>query len=339
MARVTVLMPVYNVEKYIKEAIDSILNQTFKDFILLILDDYSTDNTAKIISEYTDPRIKYYKQDKNVGLSENLNTGVALADTEYLARMDGDDISVATCLEKQINFLDTHADIDICSVGFQFFGAKNSTVIFPENHEDIKVQHLFGCSVIQPMFRRSLFINNKLKYKTEAFPAEDYMMWAEALKVGKAYTIQEVLFYYRSHPDQISTEKRENQITKSNLVRLFMLEWLSTNFTYSEKEYIVESFLTGSVSNLNEFNQLIYFSNVILEKNKLNNKFCEKALIKRFKKHFYVVSFNLSHSLYFQEKYSLNLFLKFLLSGLAKYFSVNVFFKVLVKSMLCVKLK
>lgn len=122
--RVTVLMPVYNVEKYVKEAIESVLNQSYKNFQLLILDDCSTDDTAGIVKSFTDTRIRYYRQEKNVGLAENLNSGVELSDTEYLARMDGDDISVPTWLEKQILFLDAHPEIGLCSVGFRFFWYK-----------------------------------------------------------------------------------------------------------------------------------------------------------------------------------------------------------------------
>lgn len=334
MPRVTVLMPVFNVEKYIREAIDSILNQTFSDFILLILDDYSTDNTAKIVSEYTDQRIKYYKQDKNVGLSENLNTGVALADTEYLARMDGDDISVATCLEKQINFLDTHPDIDICSVGFQFFGAKNSTVIFPENHEDIKAAQIFGNCIILPMFRRQFFTDNNLKYKTDAFPAEDYRMWSECLMIGKAYNLQEVLFYYRMHPEQISTEKKQKQAEKANEVRLFLYKYLSTNVETDFLDFYLNKFCAYDNIALEDIKKIKDFGEFLIKENSKSEHFEGNALKRQFVKQLSYKTYSLVVNKYFTNAYNPISFLKYLNTGVFLYVSFKLNTKLLIKSLL-----
>src|SRR2546423_6687976 len=109
--RVSVLMPVYDVAKYLREAIDSILGQTFTDFEFIIIDDASTDRSAEIINSYNDPRIRFIQNEKNVGLIATLNRGLDLAYGEYLARMDQDDVSLPERLAKQVAFMETASDV------------------------------------------------------------------------------------------------------------------------------------------------------------------------------------------------------------------------------------
>ena len=102
--RVTVLMPVHNAGQFLNEAIDSILNQSFKHFEFLIIDDGSTDNSAAIIESYRDPRIRLLRNDRNMGITPTLNKGISLASCELIARMDADDISHPSRLQKQYGF-------------------------------------------------------------------------------------------------------------------------------------------------------------------------------------------------------------------------------------------
>ena len=106
----TVLMPVYNTEKYLKEAVDSILQQSFPDFEFLIIDDSSTDSSAEIIAAYRDPRIRVLKNEKNMGMSATLNKGIEMCRTELIARMDADDISYPERLEKQFRFFESNPE-------------------------------------------------------------------------------------------------------------------------------------------------------------------------------------------------------------------------------------
>ena len=112
--KISILLPAYNDEKYIAEAITSILSQNVSDFELLILNDASIDDTEKVVLSFSDKRIKYIKNEKNLGLSENLNKGMRLAKGLYFARMDGDDICLPGRLEKQLRVLEENPDIDIC---------------------------------------------------------------------------------------------------------------------------------------------------------------------------------------------------------------------------------
>ncbi|SVC41049.1 uncharacterized protein METZ01_LOCUS293903, partial [marine metagenome] len=109
---ITVLMPVYNGAKYLNEAIDSILNQTFQNFEFIIIDDGSTDDSVKIIKSYDDNRIRLVENRNNLGQSETLNKGLSLTRGKYIARMDQDDISMPERLKKQFEFMENNSDVD-----------------------------------------------------------------------------------------------------------------------------------------------------------------------------------------------------------------------------------
>lgn len=317
MTKVTVLMPAYNVGKYIRESIDSVLKQTYRDFELLVVDDCSTDNTAEVVKRFDDPKIKYVKNEKNLGLADNLNRGLELIETEYVARMDGDDIANPMWLEREIGLLETHPEIGICSGGFRFFGTRDGEVIYPEHPEDAQANMLFGCTVIVPVFRRSILIDNDLHYKSEAFPAEDYRLWAECIRVTKLYTIQDVLFQYRMHESQICTEKHEIQIKKADEARLHMLDWLSSDFSDDEKRYFLNQFVSGEIRSKEDFRKKKAFSGLLLEKNRMQNHFSEAALKKRFKQNITLSLYKGIVSSFFNEQYSLKQYFMYLRSGMA----------------------
>ena len=303
MPRVTVLMPTYNVAPWVEEAVQSVLNQTYRDFELLVVDDGSTDNTLDHVRSIQDDRIRIAAFPDNVGLAENLNRGLDLIGTELVARMDGDDIAEPDWLETGINVLDTHPEVGICSFGFQFFGAKTSLVRFPEHHEDSKAQMLFGCTVIVPVFRKSVFTDNHLRYSTEAFPAEDYMMWANAYRVTQVYNVQRTLFHYRTHPTQISTSRREAQIVKSNEVRLKMLHWLNPNFTDEEKRYFLDVFVPCKIESKEDITELKHFAQLLISHNTYGN-YSNEALRQKFKFHIgYGVLEYVEHT-YFAQQYT-----------------------------------
>ena len=152
MVKVTVLMPTYNVAPYVKEAVESVLTQTYRDFLLLVIDDCSTDATVEAVRSFDDPRLRIVQNECNLGLAENLNRGLSLVATEYVARMDGDDIAEPCWLEHEVAVLDAHPNIGICGAGFERFGTAETQVRFPKRHEDIVANMLFECSVIVPTF-------------------------------------------------------------------------------------------------------------------------------------------------------------------------------------------
>lgn len=333
MPRVTVLMPTYNVAPWVEEAIQSVLNQTYRDFELLVVDDASTDDTLDHVRSIQDDRIRIAAFPDNVGLAENLNRGLDLIGTELVARMDGDDIAEPDWLETGIRVLDSHPDIDICSFGFQFFGTKTSLVRFPELHEDSKAQMLFGCTVIVPVMRRKVFTDNNLRYRTDTFPAEDYNLWARAYRVAKVYNVQRTLFHYRTHATQISTARRQAQIEKSNEVRLLMLDWLSPDFTDEEKQYFLDRFVPCKIEQRQDIDRLQQFADLLISRN-TQGHYDTPALRRKFKSHISYGALAYAEEKYFAKRYNTIQLLHLLTSGIYPTLPVKNRRKLLIKSIL-----
>ena len=201
--RVSVLTPIYNTNPtHLREMIESILNQTFTDFEFLILND-SPDNTEieKIVQDYAkkDKRIKYSKNDKNMGITPSRNKLLKMARGEYFAIFDHDDISVPDRLAREVEYLDTHPHVGVVSGWLQYFGTDNSIVKNPENDFDIKVLTIQNCYIAHTaaMIRKSVLVDNNIEYEETYTPAEDYRLWARLMDVTHFYNIQDVLVKYR----------------------------------------------------------------------------------------------------------------------------------------------
>ena len=210
---VSILMPVYNCADYLAEAIESMLRQTYSDFELIILDDGSTDHSRQIVERFSDHRIVYHCNEHNLGLAENLNVGLDLAKGSYIARMDGDDISLPTRLETQVKYLEEHPEVDLCSCGMQMFGADDKTWIREQDTERVKVTALFFSPILHAssVWRRASFERYALRYRQSAFPAEDYDLWCRALSCGlKLVNMPEVLYRYRIHGVQVTKTDNRN---------------------------------------------------------------------------------------------------------------------------------
>ncbi|OMQ09871.1 glycosyltransferase [[Flexibacter] sp. ATCC 35103] len=223
--KITVLMPVYNCELYVKEAVDSILNQTFSDFEFIIIDDASTDSTVSIIKSYNDPRIQLIEKPQNSGYTNSLNNGLSIAKGEYIARMDGDDISLPERFAKQVAFLDANPGIILCGTLYQIIG-KNKISDHPLSHEEIKVKLISGCYIAHPtvMIRKTVLEQNKVEYDVKKEPAEDYDLWSRLAFLGELANIGEVLLYYREHLLQTSNLRREKQEKVAQGIKIMMLQ-------------------------------------------------------------------------------------------------------------------
>lgn len=203
---VSVVMPAYNAEKYIGEAIESILNQTFNDFEFIIINDGSSDKTKDIILSYKDPRIVYLENEKNSGIVITLNKGLDAARGKYLARMDADDVSHPKRFAKQINFLETHSDIIICGTDIEVFGDGIEPYIFRQvcQPDQCAAGLFFNCCFAHPtvMWRNEVAKKNNLRYLNEYRGLEDFRLWWEFAKIGKIANISTSLLRYRKHPGQ-----------------------------------------------------------------------------------------------------------------------------------------
>lgn len=201
--RVSVLTPIYNTNPaHLREMIESILNQTFTDFEFLILND-SPDNAEieKIVLEYAshDARIKYAKNEKNMGITPSRNKLLKMARGEYLAIFDHDDISVLDRLEQEVAYLDAHPHIGVVSGWLQYFGQNNTLFKDPETDNEIKKCLTNYCCVrhTAAMIRKSVLTENNIEYEQEYSPCEDYQLWARLMEKTCFYNIQEILVYYR----------------------------------------------------------------------------------------------------------------------------------------------
>lgn len=206
-------MPVYRTkESYLRGAIESILNQTFSDFEFLILDDCPYDNREEIVKSYHDPRIKYLKNDKNLGITPSRNKLIDLAEGEYLAVMDHDDISLPTRFEKQVAYLDAHKNVGVVGCLAEQF-PEYAFFYYPETDEDIKARLTCYNGILHPasMIRKSVLNDYNIRYEEEYSPAEDQALWAALMEYTDFYNIQEVLFNYRSHQHN-TTHRQMNQI-------------------------------------------------------------------------------------------------------------------------------
>ncbi len=206
--RVTVLMPVYNGEKYLREAIESILSQTFADFEFLIINDGSTDRTAEIIASYKDRRIRLIPNESNLGLIATLNRGLRLSRGEYIARMDADDISLPRRLEKQVQFMDRHPRVGVCGTRFRTIGdEKNIRGRMVKTDPDmIRCGLLFSSMLAHPtiMMRKDLIERHNLLYNPEFVHVEDFELWVRMLNYCDLANLKDTLACYRFHGRQVT---------------------------------------------------------------------------------------------------------------------------------------
>ena len=266
---ISVVLPVYNVENYIKECMDSILNQTFQDFEILVIDDCSTDNTINLIESYNDSRIIIKKKPVNKGLIDSLNIGFKLAKGKYIARMDGDDISNLNRFQKQKDILENNQNIDVCGCWFQEFGKREMVMKHKEKHEEIVAEMLLSCS----MSMASVLINRKAikdyNFDENKRHVEDYDFWSRVAWSVKFYNIQEVLYRYRIHESQVSTVYKAVQTQGDVLIKLFLFKKLN----YSQEKF--SDVLISKMLLLNEsisITDFVLFNKWLKKMVLLNNK-------------------------------------------------------------------
>jgi glycosyltransferase involved in cell wall biosynthesis len=244
--KVTVVMSVYNDESYIREAVESILNQTFKDFEFIIINDGSTDRTREILLSYKDQRMHLFDQG-NMGLTRSLNKGLFLAKGRYIARMDSDDISCPQRLEKEFNFLENNGRVALVGVFVNRIdnnGRFISSYIYPTDSNDLRQRLWMDCPFCHSsvMFRRNC-IEKVGNYREKIGPAEDYDLWFRIAEQFEVVNIPEILHQVRINPSGVSLERRFDQVRSTLLVRAMAAE---------RKKYGNDSLDRLAVTELNE---------------------------------------------------------------------------------------
>ena len=217
--QVSVLMPVYNGALYLREAVDSILNQTFIDFEFIIVDDGSTDETSAILDGYTDPRIVRVTNQNNLGIIEALNRGLAVACGKYVARMDADDISLPERLSQQVQFLEEHPEIGILGTGIiEMDDSKVWRSCRPVYPAVVRWHLFFYTCISHPtmMVRRAIY-EQLGGYGPTFTHAEDLDFLLRAAFEHKVANLPSHLLRYRRHPTAIGRTYHEPQVRNAIL--------------------------------------------------------------------------------------------------------------------------
>lgn len=208
---ISIIMPVYNAEKFVREALNSLLTQTYENFEIIVIDDGSQDKSADVIAFYSDPRIRYYKNQIRSGIGKTVNRGILLARGEYIARTDADDVSYPQKLERQVIFLQTHRDIDVVFTRVAYIDDAGQSINWHWPIEEKTFIPEQICNTLPRvncvtqttvMFRAACILKNLYD---ENIRAEDYELWlrlaAQGIRMGK---INEILLNVRKHPFSIT---------------------------------------------------------------------------------------------------------------------------------------
>lgn len=208
MPKITVLMTVYNGEKYLKEAINSILNQTYRDYEFLIVNDGSTDSTREIIKSYQDSRIYLVDNEQNIRTPKSLNRGLKMAKGELIARQDADDVSLPERLEKQISFLERNQEIALLGswyIEIDENGKQLREYKLPCENIQISWDSIFYCPFSTVVFRKELILNNVGYFDESIKYGEDWEFYSKIARTYKVANIGEYLIKYRIHSQSVTS--------------------------------------------------------------------------------------------------------------------------------------
>jgi len=232
-------MPVHNGQSYLREAMDSVIGQTYQDWEFLIVDDGSTDDTPRILNEYSrrENRIRIVQNPSNLGISMSLNKGLAVASGTFVARMDADDICLPSRIGKQVDFLESHPSVGICGTWVQPLGGRKETMVrYPREHDLITCTHLFTPALAHPsvMMRRDTLEKHGLLYSTQFPYAQDYEFWVRCSHHTRLANIDEVLLILRQHENKISEKKKQDQSMAARRVQEGQIREMGLNPSEAE---------------------------------------------------------------------------------------------------------
>lgn len=251
MITLSILLPIYNAERYIQQAIDSILTQRYRDFELLLLNDGSTDGSISIINSYSDARIRVIHNETNKGLIYTLNNGIRQAKGKYIGRMDADDIATSERFERQIALLEQNPSIGFCGTWAQQidqYGAKGAKMRKPSRGELTQALLLFTCIYIHPtmVFRRSILPEDP--YLERWKHTEDYALWIYLSEKSKGVNMPFYGLYYRWHDQNISQTAHALQSELNKELVVSQLQQLGITPNEAEYQLHIATFQLYSLS-------------------------------------------------------------------------------------------
>lgn len=289
LPKVTIIMPTYNRYEMLKISLNSILNQTYKNFEIIIIDDCSIDETQKYIEylQTIDSRIIYIRNQEHMHYNYGLRIGCNMAKGEYIARMDDDDIAYPERLEKQVKFLEKNQDITLVGTFIEIFGNENATSWVMETDPDIlNVAINFYNPICHPsvMMRTSFLRKNNINYSGKELYAEDYHLWKEIiLKGGKIANIPEILLSYRIHKKSVTQDFQTNKVQEETATRV-RKDLLKRFFSEKKVQNIIDNivtypfmhnnkkFLFDVLEDMKEYHEILSSDSI----NRFQNKICGK---------------------------------------------------------------
>lgn len=251
---ITVILPVYNRQETIANAIQSILDQTYPNFELIIVDDASTDNTLRVIRQFKDERIKIIENFSNIGVSGSRRCAFESSEGNYIALMDSDDISLPNRLEKQEKVFSANPEVVICGGWMQELNSKK-VLKYKERHEDILIESLIRSPIANPTAMMRSNILHAISYNEELKYGEDYDFWSRAMWYGTVYNIQEPLVLYNVHADQLSMKYKKEQLKIDVDIRLDIFKAIA---------YSQDSFPDGTLKKIFLFEEYFKVEELIL---------------------------------------------------------------------------
>lgn len=285
LPKVSVVLPVYNAALYVKEAVQSVLNQTFQNFELLIYNDGSTDNSLEILQQFEDSRIRIVNYEKNIGLIQLLNNAFSEAKGEYIARMDADDVCLPDRFEKQVGFLDQHPNIGICGGFLEIIGT-NEINKKPALDKDLRWWIFKGSPFAHPsvMIRNKVLIHSNLKYNPDAYVVEDFDLWWRMAFVTQLANLETVLLKYRIHPNQVSSSKNDLQLENLRKSQIEFMKNLGISAAKYDPDFINKMLSRELICTANNFKKTwMFFKDLLSSKDAVEFFGVEDIQEKRFK--------------------------------------------------------
>lgn len=236
MPRISLVMPALNAEATLRQSFDSLAKQTMTDFDIILVNDGSSDSTQMIAESYQEKlNIKIFNHDTPQGVADSINDGIKASDSEFIARLDADDLAQPQRLEKQLNFMSNHSKIGVCGSDMLLFNDNDQQqylLAHPQSNAAIRTALIQRCAISHPsvMCRRQVF--EQIGYYDNRFDfAEDYELWCRASLLGiKFANIPEVLTLYRKHEGQVGKQKAQLQYERDIAIKIrYISAWIDVD--------------------------------------------------------------------------------------------------------------
>ena len=215
MPKISVIMPVYMAEKYVKYAVQSILDQSYSDLELIVIDDKGTDNSISIVEGIKDFRIKILENDINRGIAFSRNRGIENATGEYIALMDDDDFAPVYRLKTENEFLDSNLDISVVGGAMHTIDSYNNLIKYNNiqmihDPDRLRAELLFHDVIANgsTMFRKEFILKHSIKYQDNMKGMEDYRFWIDCSVLGRIVNLDHVLLYWRDNPENETSKNK-----------------------------------------------------------------------------------------------------------------------------------